>query len=254
MRVIQAIFMAAVIAALAVTAAAQGKPPASIHFVADSEATEADQTDSPPALCNPCLFYGGDITPSGSNAEGMADENTLSAPDTSTFAAFEVPEGVTAIITGILFNIQASANFDPRTASYEIRAGVSEGYGGTVIISGTRETQVQPTGRTFSGFKEYTVFIRLPDPESLNTGEYWFNITPACTNGATDGSCYAGGMYFSNTTKETNAVRPERQPVGSMYLNSAILGYQWTNWCDPSLSSNPEQCKGGSFGLTGWEK
>jgi hypothetical protein len=184
----------------------------------------------------------------------MAGENTLSTPDTSSYAAFEVPDGVTATITGILFNVQASANFDPRTASYEIRTGVSEGYGGTVLISGTRETEVEPTGRSFSGLKEYTVFIRLSDPEALNTGEYWFNLTPNCTNGAVDGSCYSGGMYFSNTTKETNAMHPERQPASSMYLNSSIWGYKWTNWCDPSLSSNPEQCKAGSFGLTGSEK
>ncbi|MGB8831791.1 MAG: hypothetical protein WCC95_06550, partial [Candidatus Sulfotelmatobacter sp.] len=212
---VKPILATTMMAVLSLTVAAQQKPPVSIQLATGSDATAAAQTSAPPALCNPCLFYGGDITPNGENAEGMADENTLSTPDTSSYAAFEVPDGVTATITGILFNVQASANFDPRTASYEIRTGVSEGYGGTVLISGTRETEVEPTGRSFSGLKEYTVFIRLSDPEALNTGEYWFNLTPNCTNGAVDGSCYSGGMYFSNTTKETNAMHPERQPASS---------------------------------------
>jgi len=243
---------AALAAILTLPAAAQKKPPISQHLAGSLEASQLGFSGTPPALCSPCLFYGGDLNPADLNAAGTSNENTLLIlGGSSTYAPYTVPSGATEKITGILFNIQASANFDPNTASYDIRTGIAPGYGGTSLASGSAAPQVQPTGRALLGFTEYTVYVLLPAPLTLTSGEYWFNLTPACTDGATDGSCYVGRFFFSNTTQNTNSIVGAAQPEESMYLNSAFYGISWTNWCDPSLGFNIYQCRAGSYGLTG---
>ena len=152
------------------------------------------------------MFYGGDLNPASPNAAGMSDENTLLIlGGSSTYASFNLT-GVSANITGILFNVQADANFDPQTATYDVRTGVTDGNGGTSLASGTAAIAVAPTGRNFLGLNEYTVAVQLPTPLLIGPGEYWFNVTPACTNATSDGSCNVGRMFVSNTTNRTNNV------------------------------------------------
>ena len=82
----------------------------------------------PPASCSPCLFYGGDLNPTDPNADGFSDENTLLiAGGSSTYGAITIPAGANASVTGILFNVLATAAFDPFTGTWDIRQGVSEG-------------------------------------------------------------------------------------------------------------------------------
>jgi len=203
-------------------------------------------------LCNPCLFYGGDLNVSSINAAGMSDENTLLiAGGSSTYAAVNIPTGVTATVYGILFNIQADAAFDPLTASYDIRTGVSEGDGGTSIASGSGTAVVQPTGRNFLGLNEYTVAVSWSAAVTLTPGEYWFNVTPQCLN-TLDGSCSVYRQFVSNTTLG-NSHHGSWQPLHEMFLNSAFFGFTWANWCDSSLGFNSSQCGAMSFGLRGTE-
>jgi len=247
------LFAVALVITFSLSAAAQRKTPAlSQHRAGSSAETVLAPSGTPPGLCRPCLFYGGDL-PTDSNAAGLSDENTLSVPGSSTYTAFNVPSGVTARVTGILVNVQASADFDPQMASWDIRTGVSEGDGGTSIASGTGKIQVAATGRNLFGLNEYTVLVHLPT-EHLGEGEYWFNVTPECTNGATDGSCSVGRIFLSNTTQNTNGVLANAQPADSMFLNSALFGFIWANWCDASLGLSSAQCRAASFGLTGTAK
>jgi len=242
-----------VVLALTLTAAAAPKKLApSQHLAGNTDAVKkAPQIARPaPALCDPCLFYGGDLNVSDPNAAGLSDEDTLLIPGSQTYAAYNVPSGVNVGITGILFNVQASVNFDPQTATYDIRTGVSEGNGGTSVASGSSTISVQATGNNFIGLNEYTVLVRFP-VVYLGAGEYWFNVLPQCTNGATDGSCYEGRIFVSNTTEDTNGVLSGAQPAGSAYLNSSYFGFTWANWCDSSLGLNSEQCRAISFGLVG---
>jgi hypothetical protein len=180
----------------------------------------------------------------------MSDENTLLIPGSSTYGNYNVVNGVT--VTGILFNIQADANFDPVTGSYDVRTGVSEGNGGTSLASGTGSIQVAATGRNFIGLNEYSVAIQLSTPLVLTPGAYWFNVTPNCTNGAQDGSCSVGRFFVSNTTQRTNNVVGGNQSDHQMYLNSPAFGLSWANWCDASVAGfNKSQCRDMSFGLMG---
>src|SRR5271166_3691642 len=96
--------------------------------------------DAVPNLCKPCVFYGGDFNMNDANAQAFANINSLIVPDTTTYAAVTVPQGVHGVITGILFMQiapQASNIFDPNTAAYDIRTGVSSGNGGTSVASGS---------------------------------------------------------------------------------------------------------------------
>jgi len=250
------LFAFAFVVALSLSAVAANakKPAVSRHGHGSSVADPAAPPSvTPPALCSPCLFYGGDLNTSSSNAAGMSDENTLLiVGGSSTYGAVNIPAGVTANVYGILVNVQADANFDPLTASYDIRTGVSEGNGGTSIASGSGAAVVQATGRNFLGLNEYTVAVSWATPVALTTGEYWINATPNCTN-TLDGSCYAFRQFASNTTSLANGVHAGWQPLESMFLNSSFFGFTWANWCDSSLGFNEFQCAALSFGLRGTE-
>jgi len=197
------------------------------------------------------LFYGGDLELSSFNAAGLSDENTLLIPGSSTYGNFNVQSSHTVTVTGILFNVQADANFDPLTATYDVRTGVTDGNGGTSIASGSGNVTVAPTGRNFLGLNEYSVAVNLSTPLLLGTGGYWFNMTPSCTNGATDGSCSVGRFFVSNAIHRVNNVNGGRETSFQMYLNSAFFGFTYANWCDSSLGLNLQQCSGLSYGLMG---
>jgi hypothetical protein len=245
------LFTTSLVLALSLSAAAgQKKPAVSQHGTGTVEEIKLAPPGTPPSLCSPCLFYGGDLNVTDTNSAGFSDEDTLFVPASSTYAAYIVPSGVNVGVTGILVNVQSSVNFDPRAASWDIRTGVSEGNGGTSIGAGNGRVFVAATGRSFNGLNEYTVLVRFPT-QYLAAGEYWFNVTAECTNGARDGSCYQGRIYLSNTTQNTNGVFAGAQPAGSMYLNSSYFGYTFANWCDASFGLNSNQCRAASFGLTG---
>jgi hypothetical protein len=249
------LFATTLVLALSLTAAAgQKKPAPSQHLAGNTDASRVAPPGIPrdiPSLCNPCLFYGGDLNVSDPNAAGLSDENTLLvSPGSTTYAAYNVPSNVTVGVTGILFNVQADVAFDPQTASWDIRTGVTEGNGGTSVASGSGSISVAATGNNFIGLNEYTVLVKFP-AVFLGTGEYWFNVLPQCTNGATDGSCSVGRIFVSNTTQDMNGRNAHAQPDGSAFLNSTFFGFTWANWCDSSLGLNSQQCRAISFGLTG---
>lgn len=251
------LFAAALAVALTLTAAAQHKKlSASQHgagALGEVRLDEPTTPPTPPSLCSPCAFYGGDLNTTDPNAAGLSDEDTLLVTGSSTYASIVVPSNGSLNVTGILVNVQADVNFDPNTASYDVRTGVIEGNGGTSIASGTGTIKVAATGRNFIGLNEFTVLVKIPTLH-LTAGQYWFNVTPQCTNGATDGSCNVGRIFISNTTQNTNAVLGGAQPAGAMFLNSTYFGFTWANWCDSSLGLNSSQCRAGSWGLTGTAK
>jgi hypothetical protein len=252
-RVKTTLFAATLVVALSLSAAAAQKKPATSQHLAGNanEKVTIAPAGIPPALCKPCLFYGGDLDTSSINAAGLSDENTLLIPGSSTYGNFNVIPSVTLTITGILVNVQADANFDPVTASYDIRSGVTEGNGGTSLASGTGNASIAATGRNFLGLNEYTVAVNLATPLVIGPGGYWFNVTPNCTNGAVDGSCSVGRFFVSNTTSATNNVNGGRQSSHEMFLNSAFFGFTWANWCDSSLGLNGSQCGLESYGIMG---
>jgi len=252
---VKKLFLATVLVALSLTGFAQSSPrrqAMSKHGAGDPSAPtgRAGNVHVPPSLCSPCLFYGGDLDINNPNAAGLSDENTLLiSGGSATYGSVTFPS--TATVTGVLVNVQASTAFDPLTASYDIRTGVSEGNAGTSVASGSGPVSVALTGRSFLGLTEFTVFVPTSAPVVLDAGQYWVALTPQCTN-TLDGSCYAGRIFVSNTTGLANNRNGKWQTPKEAFFNSTYFGLSWNNWCDFSIFElNGPQCSAVSFGLTG---
>jgi len=250
------LFAVALVITLSLSAmASQAKKPALSHHRAGStggvlQDTKESPNPTVPSLCSPCLMYGGDLDTSNADAAGMSDENTLLiVGGSSTYSNLVIPSGTTVSVKGLLFNVQADAAFDPMTASYDIRTGVSEGSGGTSVASGSVNIEVAATGRNFLGLNEYSIVVIFPSV-TLTSGAYWVNVTPTCTN-TLDGSCSVFRQFVSNTTGRANALHESWQPAHEMFLNSGFFGFTWANWCDSALGFNTVQCGYMSYGVLG---
>jgi hypothetical protein len=206
----------------------------------------------PPALCKPCLFYGGDLNPSDANADVFYNESTLNDPDTQTFGAITVPNGHTILIEGILFQtiFQETQKLDPKEVAWEIRTGDIFANGGTLVANGAGAVAMQAIGRQFDGGLEYTLATKVSPAAQLTGGRggtvYWFYLIPLCTN-RHDPYCKTATYYVSNTTQMANAFRGAAQPGGLAAINSPIRGYQWAQLCTLGFRG----CSWLSFGLMG---
>ena len=90
-------------------------------------------------------FYGGDLDPNDPNVNGLANENDAivggNPYGAATYQNFVVSG--TPITVGGLFTNNLS-RLTPTAGYWEIRSGVSEGNGGTLIASGTGASHQQP--------------------------------------------------------------------------------------------------------------
>ena len=136
-------------------------------------------------------FYGGNFDPLDPRANGLANENTATVGGDPYGAAvyqnFYAESNIT--VTGLFTNNLST--FTPTSGYWEIRSGVSEGNGGTLIASGTGAVTNAPTGRSFLGDDEYTNAVTGLSVD-LPTNQYWFAVVPVCT------TC-AGESFNTNT-------------------------------------------------------
>jgi len=110
------------------------------------------------------LYYGGDIDLSGPNADVLANESDALVSDSAIYDNFTVAGGVWHV-TGLFTN--NFTNLGVSSVDWEIRSGVSEGDGGTLLFSGTAIPVITPTGRSgILGLSEYTIDA----PVSFNLG------------------------------------------------------------------------------------
>jgi hypothetical protein len=169
----------------------------------------------------PCLFYGGDFNPYNPNANGLPNEtdnivggNPYGAATYENFTNDQV-WNVTGLYTNNL------SMLSPASGYWEIRRGVSEGHGGTLVASGTASGgnfSQTATGRSGFGYTEYT---DLASGLNINlaSGIYWFTVVPQ-DPGDNERS------FLSNTFGINQ--------IGSNYLNeqfwnSAFFGANYTN-------------------------
>jgi len=166
-----------------------------------------------------CLFYGGDLNLSDPNQNGLGNETDAivggSPYGAATFQNFTLSSDST--VTGLFTNNLSGLN--PTTGYWEIRSGVSEGNGGTLVASGTGATSNQATGRSDFGFNEYRNEV---DGLSVNLSagtQYWFAVVPNDPNNA--------NRSFNSNTDGTNSVGS--QVSGQQYWDSAFFGANFTN-------------------------
>ena len=165
-----------------------------------------------------CAFYGGDLDLNDPNQNGLANENDAivggSPYGAATYQNFILSGSQT--ITGLASNNLSGLN--PATAYWEIRSGVSEGNGGTLIASGTGATSNQATGRSDFGFTEYTNFVGGLNV-SLGAGQYWMAVVPQDPSNA--------NRSYNSNTDGLNSVGT--QTINQQYFNSAFFGANFTN-------------------------
>lgn len=166
------------------------------------------------------LFYGGDFDPNNPNANGLANENDAIVGGNPYGAAvyqnFIVPNGQNWTIHGLFSNDLMSITAG--TAYWEIRSGVSEGNGGTLIASGTGADIMTPTGRSGFGYTEFNNLVTGLNI-SLGAGTYWFTVVPQSPNQA--------GRSFNSNTFGLNSVGSSMSDL--QFFNSAFFGANFTN-------------------------
>jgi hypothetical protein len=165
-----------------------------------------------------CLFYGGDFDPNSPNANALANENDAivggSPYGAATYQNFVVDRYVD--IVGVFSNNLSALN--PTTGYWEIRTGVSEGNGGTLIADGTGAVTNTPTGRSGFGLTEFHNEVDGLNVD-LAPGTYWFAVVPNDPNNA--------NRSFNSNTFGLNSVGT--QVSNQQYWNSTFFGTNFTN-------------------------
>jgi hypothetical protein len=129
-------------------------------------------TGSPTCMPGP-LWYNGDFN----GINGLANEENTALGDgqyARVYDDFNVPSPgwtVTSVFSDNLENTNVTG------ATWEIRQGVSEGNGGTLIASGMTMTPVVTFLWCHFGFCEYRIEVTGLNV-SLVEGHYWLNVTP----------------------------------------------------------------------------
>ncbi len=164
-------------------------------------------------------FYGGDWEPNAPGANGVANEtNSFLQGDPYGAATYQNFVAGSAInVTGLFTNNASS--LIPTSGYWEIRTGVSEGNGGTLIASGTGTVTNTPTGRSGFGLDEYNNTVSGLNV-NLGANTYWFAVVPTCL------TC-DGTSYNTNSLDALNAVGT--QILNQQYWNSPALNVNWTN-------------------------
>ena len=112
------------------------------------------------------------------------------------------------------------ANTNITGATWEIRQGISEGNGGTLIASGSTTTPVvTPTGRSGFGFTEFMVEVTGLNVH-LAPGTYWLNVTVIGD---------LTGRSFDSTTSGANCVGTPCGNNLNAFFDSNFFGANFTS-------------------------
>jgi len=168
---------------------------------------------APPGGYGGALWYNGDFN----GINGLANERNTIVTQAAVYDDFNVTGpgwNVTAVFSHNLENTTVTA------ADWEIRSGVSEGNGGTLLGSGSNAAAtVTLTGRSGFGFLEYMVQVNGINL-TLGPGTYWLNVT-AVGNG--------GGRSFNSTTSGANCIGTPCGNDQNAFFNSTFFGANFTS-------------------------
>jgi hypothetical protein len=170
------------------------------------------------------LFYGGDFEPSNQNANALANENDAivggNPYGAATYQNFIIPAGHTWNIQSLFTN--NLSDLTPTTGYWELRTGLSEGNGGTLIASGTAGGSSftwDPTSRSGFGYNEYTAHVHDLSI-TLSSGQYWMSVVPQAPN-------QTGRSFNTNTFTRPNGVGTEID--NQQYFDSSFFGSNFGN-------------------------
>src|SRR4029079_14443880 len=176
------------------------------------------------------LWYNGD----SNGVNGLANEANTSLGEGQFASVYDDFNAGSWTITSVCSDNLSNTNITG--ATWEIRQGVSEGNGGTLIASGTTTTPVvTPTGRSGFGFTEFMVEVTGLNV-SLAPGTYWLNVTVVGD---------LTGRSFDSTTSGANCVGTPCGNNMNAFFNSNFFGANFTS------TSNEGQPTDFSMGVVG---
>jgi len=162
------------------------------------------------------LFYAGDYDLNNPNFDGLANENDAivsgSPYGAATYQNFVIPNPYLWHITALSTNNWMSG-LTPRTAYWEIRRGVSDGYGGSVVASGSAVDTLRGGA---SGIYEHLVTV---DVTLVDSATYWFAVVPQAQG--------QNGRSFNVNTFGLNGFGTEVRD--KQYFNSPYFGSYFKN-------------------------
>jgi hypothetical protein len=168
-------------------------------------------------------WYNGDAN----RVNGLSAESNTGLGDTFTFDDFDHGGGT---ITDIYGNFYSSTGITGYI--YEIRSGVSNGFGGTLHASGNANTDGPyskvPNGWNDFGFTGYTISADINDV-NLPAGTYFLALSEV-GNG--------GGRAFVQTTSGANSVGTPGGNNDNSFFNSSFFGINYGPARD-QLGTNP---------------
>jgi len=176
------------------------------------------------ADCPNCAFYGGDFDPDNPSANGLSNENDNTVGGDPYGAATYQSVIISNYGDGWGFESLFTNNLsqqNPASGYWEIRSGISEGNGGTLVASGTASGYAwshTPTGRSGFGFTEFQDKA-VVDINYLPDGTYWFAVVPIAQD--QEGRAYNGNTFGMNAVGE--------QLLNQQYWNSPYFGANFTN-------------------------
>jgi hypothetical protein len=162
------------------------------------------------------LFYGGDFIPNFWYSDSLSNENdnfVYGNPyGSAVYQNFVVPAGQTWNVTSLFSN--DIMTLSPPTAYWEVRSGISEGNGGTLLASGSGTDSYNLKG----DFEEYTNTVSGLNLK-LGPGMYWFTVVPEAPG--------QQGRSYNTNTFGMNSIG--NQKSDEQYFNSPFFGYNFTN-------------------------
>jgi len=265
-KIVLSMALCAVLTLVAVAAMAQS---ASIHPIGTPSSHVANAAVNPPKApkyCKPCLYYGGDWPVDDSNWVAWANtDGGAFGGGVWLYSGFKVPKGKTWTVTGLFSNnvFVGIDHFTPATPEWSINKGMKNGVAGKTVKKGETKGKAAATGRSFSGYPEMTVSVKLPKKVVLKAGTYTEGVTPPCDT--TQDSACGGALFYetdsydpSNTNKQGANHFGPKPPAGNNFQNSPTvfgLNYQQVNGDYCTLNGyQPYACNYMSAGVVGTQQ
>jgi hypothetical protein len=126
-----------------------------------------------PLIPSNALYYTGDCN----HINGLASEFNSLVSDARTYDNFQVPDGQYWRVTSIFGHDYMS--YTATTANWEIRTGITNGSGGTLLYSGTADPMtMSPDGCNDFGYIGQEVVVTPSVQVNLLPGNYYITIAP----------------------------------------------------------------------------
>jgi len=158
------------------------------------------------------LWYNGDFD----KVNGLANEINTTVSQANVYDDFVVSGGnwlIDAVWSNNLMSFTGVSQ-----ALWEIRSGVSNGNGGTLIANGTDTAVQTATGNDAFGYTEYMIKVSGLNL-SLSPGTYWLTVAPI---GA------GSGRSFDSSTSGLNAIGTPAGNNDNSFFNSSYYGKNFT--------------------------